>query len=193
MDLTPTEWNTRYINTYTGWDLGFVSNTLKFFFDGLKDSSIQILIPGGGNGYEAEYLWNKGFHNVFLLDWAEQSLQNFAKRVPQFPASQLLEKDFFEHSGQYDLIIEQTFFCAIDPALRPQYAKQVFELLKPGGRLVGLLFDREFDLPGPPFGGSRNEYLEYFSPLFKIHKLESCYNSIPARAGRELFINFIKS
>ena len=89
--------------------------------------------------------------------------------------------------GKYDLIVEQTFFCAIDPSLRTVYAEKMAKLLNPKGKLVGLLFDCNFD-GGPPFGGSKTEYITYFEPYFKFNFLEKCYNSISPRAGNELFI-----
>jgi hypothetical protein len=51
-----------------------------------------------------------------------------------------------------------------------------------------LLFNREFNFPEPPFGGTENEYRALFSPLFEFKKMEIAHNSIKPRAGRELFI-----
>lgn len=184
-------WQNRYANQQTGWDIGYPSTPLKTYIDQLTNLDLAILIPGAGNAYEAEYLWQKGFRNITIVDIATTPLQNLASRVPEFPAAQLIHGNFYDHQGQYDLIFEQTFFCALPPekAQRHQYAQQMFELLKPGGKLVGLLFDFPLDMEkGPPFGGSKDEYLNYLSPLFQIHKLERAYNSIEPRAGRELFL-----
>jgi hypothetical protein len=100
--------------------------------------------------------------------------------------------DFFSHSGSYDLILEQTFFCALEPSLRPKYAQKMFSMLKPGGKLQGLLFNFSLTEVGPPFGGSIAEYIDYFSPLFKINQIEPCHNSIKPRMGNELFIDLEK-
>jgi len=86
------------------------------------------------------------------------------------------------------LIIEQTFFSAIHPNLRPQYAEKVFSLLKPGGKLVGLLFDDPLYEEHPPFGGNREVYLKIFAPHFQIKTFATSYNSVPPRQGRELFM-----
>jgi thiopurine S-methyltransferase len=51
-----------------------------------------------------------------------------------------------------------------------------------------VLFDFPLSTEGPPFGGSREEYLQRFSPFFELKLLEKCYNSIAPRMGRELFI-----
>lgn len=61
------------------------------------------------------------------------------------------------------------------------------ELLKPGGKLIGLLFDRIFE-GGPPFGGDKEEYEQLLKTQFTIKTLEPCYNSIQPRAGTELFM-----
>ena len=115
-------WENRYSGKDTGWDIGYISTPLKEYIDQLKDKSIKILIPGCGNSYEAEYLLKNGFKNVFVADYALQPLENLKKRIPEFPDTQLLHKDFFEINEKFDLIIEQTFFCALDPCLREKYS-----------------------------------------------------------------------
>lgn len=192
IDLGKDYWNDRYKNNDTGWDIGYVSTPLREYIDQLDDKKLNILIPGGGNAYEAEYLWNKGFKNTYLLDLSPTALDNFKRRVPSFPEKQLLCEDFFEHNKKYDLIIEQTFFCAINPSLRERYAEHMFSLLRPGGKLVGLLFNDKLNSDKPPFGGSTEEYEQYFKPWFSFRYFEPAYNSIPPRAGRELFIMLVK-
>ena len=187
-DLTDKYWNNRYLNDDFAWDLGDISTPLKVYIEQLNNKNLKILIPGAGNSYEAEFLFNKGFKNVFVLDFAKAPLQNIKKRIPDFPSNQLIQQDFFEHQGQYDLIIEQTFFCAINPSLRQQYAEHIKALLKPNGKLVGLLFNDVLNTDKPPFGGNRNEYQTLFAPLFDITLMETAHNSIKPREGRELFV-----
>ncbi|TXD81958.1 methyltransferase domain-containing protein [Subsaximicrobium wynnwilliamsii] len=187
-DLSENYWDQRYKNQNMGWDLGTVSPPLKAFIDQLEDTSLRILIPGAGNAYEAEYLWAKGFNQVFVVDLSETALERFKKRVPAFPSNQLLQQNFFDLEDQFDLILEQTFFCALHPNLRNDYAKKMLQLLAPKGKLVGLLFDAELYVDHPPFGGHKNDYLELFSPLFHIDLMSACYNSEENRKGQELFI-----
>ncbi len=185
-------WQNKYLDKNTGWDIGNISTPLKVYIDQIKDKSLKILIPGAGNAYEAQYLYINGFQNVFLLDWAKEPLVHFQERVPDFPKNQLIQKDFFEYSNDFDLIIEQTFFCALNPSKRVDYVNHMHQLLKDGGKLVGLFFNRTFEKEGPPFGGSANEYLKLFTDRFKIAVLEECYNSIEPRKGSELFFIFKK-
>ena len=185
-------WSSRYKEGNTGWDIGHISTPLKEYINQLNHKELKILIPGAGNSYEAEYLFNNGFREVYVCDIAEEPLKNLKERIPDFPDDQLLNKDFFELEASFDLILEQTFFCALPVNKRAEYAKQMHSLLKPEGILAGLLFNFELKPDGPPFGGSKAEYLTYFSPYFKIDILEPCYNSIPPRQGNELFFKFRK-
>jgi SAM-dependent methyltransferase len=180
-------WEHRYEHEQTGWDLGAVSPPLKAFIDHLSNKEVAILIPGCGNGYEAEYLLASGFSNVTVLDIAEMPLQNLQKRLSDPEGLQLVCTDFFEHKGQYDLILEQTFFCALDPARRTDYVQQMHSLLKPGGHLAGVLFNVEFEKEGPPFGGEEMEYRKIFKPFFKMLKMDICENSVQPRMNTELF------
>lgn len=189
-------WTQRYQEKRTGWDIGYPSTPIKEYIDQLQDKSISILIPGAGNGYEAEYLWQQGFQNIFVMDISEFPLKQFQKRNSNFPENQLLLENFFQHKKQYDLILEQTFFCSFVPtdANRNAYAEQMSNLLKPEGKLIGVWFDIPLadDLNKRPFGGSKKLYLGYLEPYLETITFERCHNSIPPRMGSELFGIFRK-
>lgn len=185
-------WEERYRQQLTGWDIGYISTPLKTYVDQLGGKNTRILIPGAGNSYEAEYLYENGFKNVYVIDIAKSPLQNFKSRFPLFPDEQLIEGDFFDLDMKFDLILEQTFFCALDPLARKDYAQKAYELLSKHGKIAGLLFNFPLTEEGPPFGGSKKEYMGYFESLFKIKVFEVCYNSIKPREGKELFFIFEK-
>jgi thiopurine S-methyltransferase len=180
-------WSERYREGQTGWDLGIASPPLVDYFDQLENKAVRILIPGCGNAHEAEYLHKCGFTNVFLIDLAQKPLDDFLDRVDGFPEDHVIHGDIFEHVKKYDLIIEQTLFCAIDPKLREKYIGKISSLLNVEGKYVGVLFDKHFE-GGPPFGGDKDEYQIYLRKYFKSIHLESCYNSIGPRLGNELFM-----
>lgn len=188
-------WQNRYDSGTDAWDLGAPSTPLAAYIDQLIDKELRILIPGCGSAWEGQYLHERGFRNTWLMDLTGRPFKGFLERCPDFPQDHLLIGDFFAHKGQYDRIIEQTFFCAIDPSLRERYAEKMRELLAPAGKLVGVLFDdpQPGKEPGaPPFGGSVAEYVALFTRYFGQVKVVPCYNSIAPRSGREAWINVTK-
>lgn len=187
-------WEERWQNGYTGWDLGAVSPPLKAYVDQIlpEKRNLSVFIPGCGNGYEAVYLLQNGFTNITMLDIAPTAVEQLSWRlqreVPGWELYlQLICGDFFTFSGAFDLILEQTFFCALDPVLRRDYARKMHGLLAPGGKLAGVLFDRNFE-GGPPFGGHAAEYRALFQSYFQVKTLAPCYNSAKPREGAEVFV-----
>jgi SAM-dependent methyltransferase len=192
-ELNKDYWNNRYIQQQTGWDIGSVAPPLKEYIDQLINKNISILIPGCGNAYEAAYLLQQGFKNVTLVDIAPAATAAVEDKLSTYINNglQIITGDFFDLKTTYDLILEQTFFCALDPTLRSGYLEKMVSLLNPDGKLVGLLFNRHFE-GGPPFGGSKLEYQELFTPQFNIQMMDTAYNSIAPRAGTELFVKMTK-
>lgn len=190
--LDQTFWENRYVLKETGWDLGEVSPPLKAYIDQLTDKNLRILIPGCGNTYEAEYLLNKGFTNITVIDISPTLIDNLKTKFKNNTNITIVLGDFFALEGVFDLIIEQTFFCALDRSLRQLYCDKMNALLSNSGKLVGLLFNREFETAGPPFGGCEEEYRQLFSETFDIVTLSNSYNSYFKRANAELFTIFKK-
>lgn len=184
-------WDDLYKTNSIGWDLGKVSPPIKTFINTLENKNISILIPGCGNSYEAEYLLQQGFTNISLIDISPTLVENLKQKFEKNSKIKVFLIDFFEHKGKYDLIIEQTFFCALPPIVRQQYVLKMHQLLVKGGKLAGLLFDKTFE-ESPPFGGSIAEYELLFLPFFEFIKLELCQNSVKPRANTELFFEFRK-
>jgi SAM-dependent methyltransferase len=185
-------WNNQYKSNETGWDLGKVSPPIKSFFDSLYDKNLKILIPGCGNSYEAEYLLEKGFTSVTVIDIAPALVDKLRNKFEDNKNITIIHGDFFNLSDTFDIIVEQTFFCALPPYLRKMYVWKMHQLLNKNGLLVGLLFNRTFE-KNPPFGGSRKEYELLFRASFDIIKLNDCENSITPRANTELWFEFKKN
>lgn len=187
--LNENYWSSRYKNNDVAWDMGEVSLPLKEYFDQLTDKYISILIPGCGNAYEAEYLLQQGFKNITLIDISPLPVDKLKKQFSAFLNKEIhiICGDFFTLNQTFDLIVEQTFFCAIYPSLRTDYANKMHELLNANGKLTGVFFNRTFDA-GPPFSGSRTEYNLLFKNKFQIRTMDECFNSINPRKGSELFV-----
>ena len=185
-------WDAQYQAQATGWDLGIVSPPIKAYIDTIKNKDIAILIPGCGNTYEASYLLQQGFTNVTVIDIAPSLVKIIEEKFITNTNIQVLLGDFFKHEGQYDLIIEQTFFCALPPTMRQKYVWKMHQLLAKEGVLAGLLFNRTFDV-GPPFGGSKQEYEMLFKNAFNFINMDVAPNSVAPRANSELFIELKKN
>ena len=185
-------WTDRYEHHNTPWDMGSPSPPLISYLQRLHHKDLKILVPGAGNGYDSEWLFKNGFTNAYVMDISHLPLENLKKRVPHLPSERVLLGDFFELDQQFDLVIEQTFFCALEPDQREEYIQKMAEILRPGGKLAGVLFDFPLTEQGPPFGGSSEEYEDIFSKHFKINRMERCYNSVKPRSGNELFFELIK-
>lgn len=181
-------WENRWENQETAWDVGYASPAITDYMDKIEDKNVSILIPGCGNAYEAEYLLKNGFQNITLIDIAPKAVEILQNKFRNDPQINVILGDFFEHQGHYDFMLEQTFFCAIPPSMRENYAKKSAELLQANGKIVGVMFNTIFEHQGPPFGGKTEDYRKIFEPFFNIKKMEECYNSIPPRKGSEAFV-----
>ena len=157
----------------------------------VEDKEVKILIPGCGNAHEAELLLEEGFTNITLLDIAQKACEVISQKFYSHEVEVICE-DFFEHQGKYDIIVEQTFFCALDPVLRAKYVEKMYDLLTENGKIIGVMFNKDFGNPFPPFGGNIEEYKSLLSEKFEIKTLENCFNSIKPRQSTEVFINFTK-
>lgn len=191
-NLTADYWDKKWQHNETGWDIGFVSPPIEEYISKFEDKEARILIPGCGNAYEAEFLSTQGFKNITILDISPTAVQILKEKYKDMKEISVICSNFFEHNGNYDLIIEQTFFCAIPTSKRKSYANKAFDLLSVDGRVIGLMFNKHFTKQGPPFGGNVEEYKTVFNPYFEIVKMEECYNSIESRRGSEIFINLKK-
>ena len=181
-------WDAHYLDRKPGWDMGSVSPPIREYIDQLQDKKLKILVPGAGRGWEVKYLFEQGFENTFLLDFSEKAIGQFRLLCPNFADSNIIHEDFFSHYGQYDLIIEQTFFSSLLPDQRTNYVQKMHELLKSGGKLCGLLFNHKFENSAPPFGDTEDVYEKLFFKYFQFTHFETAYNSIKPRAGREIFL-----
>jgi hypothetical protein len=206
MKLNAEYWQERWTNEQTGWDIGHPNHGLIAEVKSRFPKTSKILIPGAGRGHEAEALWEEGYLNTYVCDWAPEAFESLAKSevllrvqrevppkagaktflTPEEAKSRLIVADFFTLEGSYDLLLEQTFFCAIDPSQREQYVEQAAHLLKPLGMWMGIFFDCHFPTEGPPFGGDKETYRRLFEKHFEITKLERFEGSIGPRLGKEL-------
>lgn len=183
-----TFWEARYREGRTGWDLGEAAPAWEALLAREPIATGRALVLGAGRGHDALWFASRGF-DVVAVDFAPSAVE--ATRAAAGAAGLPLEAreaDLFtlrpEEVGTFDLVVEHTCFCAIDPARRAAYAEVVARLVRPGGHFVGVFFWR---LPpgGPPFVTDAPELERLFASDFDVLRLEPNPVSVPGRAGDE--------
>mgnify|MGYP000070418537 CR=1 FL=1 len=180
-------WDNRYREKNTPWQLNTHSPAFeRWFLEVNPPKNSRILIPGGGNGLEALWLADQGYTNITVVDWSElvceeQKARHKGKSIAWVCA------DFFGLKEQFDLILEQTFFCALPPSMRSAYFAKLPELLAPDGMLLGVMF-RELPEGGPPFHCGKKDLEAGFGKYFSTVRIEACTYSIGPRQGNEWWV-----
>ena len=192
-NLDQSYWNERYAHSDTPWDIGYASPPLTAYLKKKLFPGIRILIPGAGNAHEAQWLLENGSNfSLTIVDISQDVTEKLKKALSNHTNVEVFCEDFFIHEGKYDLIIEQTFFCALEPSLRNKYMEKMHDLLAENGRLAGLLFNIEFDKSGPPFGGDIKHYINLFNVYFTEYNVDMHPTSVPKRKGNEIFFEVTK-
>jgi methyl halide transferase len=181
-----TDWEARYQAGDTPWDKGAPSPGLVDFLAAGHDLDGKVVcVPGCGPGHDVR-AWARAAFGVFGFDLAPSAIQ-LGKE--QTRASGLRAEfwlgDFLrdEPPFLFDWIFEHTLFCAIDPGERELYVSAVRRWLKPGGQYLAVKYLIP-DTDGPPFGTTRDEVLERFTPHFDLLS-EWVPRSYPNRTGLE--------
>lgn len=144
------------------FDVGTVSPTLAGELARMKAprSGLSVLVPGCGRAYDALALARHGFDAVVAVDLSQTACDAAQAEVAAFEDKEVASKvsiqcaDFFELEGQYDLVWDCTFLCALDPSVRQQWAEKYTALLSRDGTLLTCVFpicDKE---GGPPYAMS---------------------------------------
>ena len=192
---TQEDWQRHYDEGDLGWDLGQVAPP---FIRLLESNAIlpgKTLVPGCGRGHEVIYLAENGFE-VTAVDYSSGAVNHLKSTVQERKLKcKVLHMDFFgidsTHNGVYDLLIEQTFFCAISPEQRTSYVSTVARALKQGGMLAGLFYHTGEE-GGPPFNTTREDILKHFSDSFEIQQLSKSEYSAEQRKNKEWLVILVK-
>jgi cyclopropane fatty-acyl-phospholipid synthase-like methyltransferase len=190
------DWQRHYDEDDLGWDLGQVAPPFIRLFESKAILPCKAIVPGCGRGHEVIYLAENGFE-VTAVDYSSGAVNHLKSTVQERNLKcEVLQMDFFgidsAHNGAYDLLIEQTFFCAISPEQRPSYVSTVARVLKRGGMLTGLFYHTGKD-GGPPFNTTREDIQEYFSDSFEIRQLSKAEDSAEQRKNKEWLVILVKN
>ena len=192
---TQKDWQRHYDEGDLGWDLGQVAPPFIRLFESNAILPGKTLVPGCGRGHEVIYLTENGFE-VTAVDYSSGAVNHLKSTVQERKLKcKVLHMDFFgidsTHNGVYDLLIEQTFFCAISPEQRTSYVSTVARALKQGGMLAGLFYHTGKE-GGPPFNTTREDILKHFSDSFKIQQLSKSEDSAEQRKNKEWLVILVK-
>jgi SAM-dependent methyltransferase len=179
-------WESRYQTKDMPWEKGAPSPGLvDFLHTHPALAPGTVCVPGCGTGHDVR-AWAKAGFNAFGFDIAPSaiSLASEATRAAGLKASFVLA-DFLraEPPLLFDWIFEHTLFCAIQPVERDAYVDAVLRWLKPGGQYLAVHYMIP-DEDGPPFGTTRDELWQRFSPHFELSD-EWVPRSYPNRTGLE--------
>jgi SAM-dependent methyltransferase len=183
-------WSEIYQNEKPPWDLDQPAPALVDMLPRLKLSKSRILVLGCGAGHDAAFFAKAG-HVVTAVDFSPEAIERGRKLYGEFKNLQFVEADIFnlpqDMQGSYDLIFEQTCFCAVNPTLRSRLVSIWRGLLAEQGFLMGVFFVNE-KKKGPPYGASEWEIRERLKKGFHFVFWGRLKNSIERRYGKELLV-----
>lgn len=183
-------WTGIYENENPGWELGRETPILPAVLPQLKLSRLRALVLGCGSGHDAAFLAKAG-HLVTGLDFSSAAIERARQQYGQVENLKFVQGSAFEPpenwTGQFDLIFEHTFYCAITPDRRNELVRIWRKMLAPGGHLLGVFFVHE-KREGPPFGGSEWEVRERLKGHFDFLYWNRWRQSIDKRKNCELVL-----
>ncbi|XP_010277802.1 PREDICTED: probable thiol methyltransferase 2 isoform X2 [Nelumbo nucifera] len=168
-------WEKCWEEGLTPWDLGQPTPVILHLLQTDAFPKGRALVPGCGSG-----------HDVFAIASPERYVVGL--EISEIAVKKANEEDFFTwHPTElFDLIIDYTFFCAIEPSMRSAWASQVRDILKPDGELITIIFPISDHVGGPPYKVSVADYEEVLHPLgFKAIYMADNELVIGPRKGRE--------
>ena len=194
----PEYWEHSYKNNNMGWDLG---GTTPIFDNWIKKIAKKkiICVLGAGNGWDALNFANIG-HEVIAIDFAPTAIKNIKQKAKNRSINiKALQLDIFDlpsyYQNYFDIVVEYTCFCAIDPNRRKEYINMVRNILKNGGKYVGILFplDEKIENDAPPFHVDLKSTLLMFDSYLSKQLCEKSTLSIKPRKNREAFVVYCKN
>ena len=193
----PQYWERCYQSGEMGWDLGEATPIFDNWIENYR-TALNICVLGAGNGWDAINFAQRG-HAVTAVDFAESAVKNMQDTAKQNNLEiDIRHMNIFDlkeiYTNYFDVVLEYTCFCAINPSKRRDYLDMARHILKSQGELVGLLFpiDKAPEDGGPPFAVQLEPTIKLISEYFFLIKREIPSLSIKPRLGREVFVIFRK-
>jgi SAM-dependent methyltransferase len=180
----PAFWNQRYASAETPWVLHRIPATLRSFLKRRRRQG-RVLIPGCGTDHRVLKAFADTGFEVTAIDFSPVALAETKEALGNFDGK-ITRADFFksDFGRHFDLVYERTFLCAMHPRRWQRYAKRVAELLRPGGKLIGIFFYGIEPEP-PPYPINKRQAKEIFGKYFRLIRDIKVSDSVPMFAGME--------
>ena len=188
--MAPVDWKGAWREGRTPWDAGQSPPALRDLLARELVPAGRILVPGCGTGYDLASL-ARADREVIGLDLSKEARDAFLATHGDLPGPVRYEvTNFFtyEIEGGVDFVWDYTFFCALDPDQRSDWAEVIARLLKPNALLATLLFPFEdpiSDREGPPWPINTELVRGFLGSRFDEVEVKPVEQSHPGREGRE--------
>lgn len=184
--MSETQWEVRYQTGDMPWEKGEPSPGLVDFLAAHPELPRgTVLVPGCGTGHDVR-AWAAAGFTVTGYDIAPSAVKLATQKTADAGLqAEFLLGDFLndQPTRVFDWVWEHTCFCAINPSQREDYVRAVMNWLKPHGDYLAVNYLIP-DTDGPPFGVTRDEIIQRFSPHFELRE-EWVPRSYPNRTGLE--------
>lgn len=188
--MTPVDWQHAWRAGRTPWDAGASPPALHHLLERDLVPGGRVLVPGCGTGYDLAALARHD-REIIGIDISEDARRAFVQTHQSLPGSVSYEvADFFSYEAgeDFDFVWDYTFFCALDPSQRADWAAAVERFVKPTRMLATLLFPYEdpiSDRQGPPWPVNASMVRELIGESFDELEVTRPERSHPGREGRE--------
>lgn len=188
--MAPVDWQRAWKEGTTPWDEGQSPPALLRLLEEERIPTGRVFVPGCGAGYDLATLAHRD-REVIGLDLSDDARSAFVDANSDLPGRVTYEVgDFFAYapSDGFDFVWDYTFFCALDPPQRAEWATVMTRLLKSNGLLATLLFPHADSIPdtaGPPWPINTDLVRGFLGGSFELLEETEVDRTHPGREGKE--------
>jgi len=188
---TATYWDELYINNTIGWDL---KKPNPVWVDLIEKQEFiktcKLLVTGCGYGYDAIFAAKSGY-DVTAVDFSKYAISCAVESAKKDKVDVKFASDNLFTVGEefiekFDIVYEYTTYCAINPERREEYLTKICSFIKPGGKLIAVLFPVDGREGGPPFNIDINIFYKQAKNHLKLEFFSRQINSVKSRKGKEV-------
>ncbi|KAI7905056.1 S-adenosyl-L-methionine-dependent methyltransferase [Cokeromyces recurvatus] len=147
------DWDNKWQTGDTLWDVGKPSPALVSLFENEETKSLipesgKGLVPGCGSATKDRHMTGMDISQT-CVDKLYENHPNAKENNYDFICANFYE--FEAPKGGYNIAYDYTFLCAMEPYMRPKWAKKYNDIIAKEGILITLMFPIDGREGGPPF------------------------------------------